>query len=207
MSLLPIALGVASGRSIVSTYYSATRKNEVHREVASFAHLVIPTTKAYYKAYRALNAIPEVINSEYGSYWLQPGKIQLVCVGHLLLHGISALTSGPNGPRDTTGYGGGSRNYSKDHDSRLPVLISRIAPVVLVIAQLGLVYLDYRRGETMKATVTVITCGATVLAHNYHSVDTLLNAVYVIALGFILLKGSNFKRLETLYKVAMYMKG
>lgn len=137
MSLLPIALGVASGRSIVSTYYSATRKNEVHREVASFAHLVIPTTKAYYKAYRALNAIPEVINSEYGSYWLQPGKIQLVCVGHLLLHGISALTSGPNGPRDTTGYGGGSRNYSKDHDSRLPVLISRIAPVVLVIAQLG----------------------------------------------------------------------
>lgn len=203
MSLLPIALGIASGRSMVDTYYSATRRNEEKREVASFAHLVIPTTKAYYKAFRALNAIPEVVSSEYGSYWLQPGKVQLVCAGHLLLHAISAVFSGPSGQY----YAYVGRTYSKDHDSRLPVLISRIAPVILVIAQLGLVYLDYRRGQTLKATVTVIACGATLVAHQDQKVNTLLNAVYVIALGVILIKGSNFKRLETLYKVTMFIKG
>ena len=59
----------------------------------------------------------------------------------------------------------GGRAYSKDHDLRLPVLISRIAPFVLIITQLGLVYLDYRRGQTMKVTVTAIACAATAVAH------------------------------------------
>lgn len=207
MSLLPIALGIASGRSIIDTYYSATKRNKNHEEFNSFARLVIPTTKAYYKAFRALNAIPEMAHSEYGSYWLQPGKVKMLCIGHLFIHGVSALASGPSGSKDTSGYGCGGRNYSKDHDSRLPVLISRMAPVILIITQIGLVYLDYRRGQTMKATVTVVACAATVIAHQDQRVKTLLNAIYVLALGAILVKGSNFKRAETVYKIAMLIKG
>jgi len=171
--------------------------------VKAFLRIVVPTSKAYCKGFRALKGISEVADSEAGKFWVQPRKFTLICVTQLAIHCVSALLSGPNGEY---GYGW-DRYYSADHDSRLVVLITRIAPVALIIAQVGLVYLDYRRGKTIKATVTIVACVVTVVADKDRRIKTLLNATSALAMCVILVQGSNFKRAETLYKIVMLVKG